>query len=976
MSQSLAGTQYVYDDLGRLVLVVGPDGASALYDYDASGNVTSISRTAAAGVVVASFTPTYGPAGTQVTISGSGFDATPALNTVTIGGAGAVVSSATDSTLVVTVPLGADTGPVAVTVAGNTGTSAQSFTVFKPEVTSVSPLLVDPGTPVTVTGANLDLAPGSTSVSVGATGATITSLSNTQAVFTAPTGGSGHVTVSTSYGQATSSSILTVVPPGVVTAANVVDSATAEAGGAPQSLSIDQQNKYGLLQFDATAGEWLTIQVTSLITSPSGANVNYQVYSPTGATFSYGTLSASNVSLDLPKIPASGSYFVTFASGSGTSVEVTATIEVNQTLDPGASLNVSTTVPKQNKRFIFSGTAGQSLGLAVTGLALMPGSPNYSVIHVYQPNGYQLTYAYCYVGPTPGCALTLRNLPETGDYVVRVDAPAASTMAFGLTLSEDAAGTLEPGTPLGVTFGLPGQQALLSFTATANETVALNVDSIALSPSGKPLAIYVYGPTGTQLGYTTTATSATLNLPSLAAGTHTVLLAPQEGATGSAQVTLASGLAGTLPTDGTSQSFSSAVPGQNGYFTFAASAGDDLGLALTNLVLTPSTATFVVIRVFQPDGYQLMYAYCYTTSSPGCALALPNVPETGTYVVRVDSPSTSTMAFALTLSEDVGGTLSPGTPIGLSLDVPGRQAALTFTAAAGQTVAVSLGAIGTTPTGKSMTMRLFTPGGGELGLGSAGSSTTQATVNLTNLSAGTYTLLVVPQDAATGAAQVTLADALSGTIPTDGSAQSFSSTVPGQNGYFTFDATAGDSLALALTNLVLTPTSTTSVRIYVTRPDGYGLGFSPPYCYTSATPGCPLMLFNLPMTGTYKVDVVPQGMATMTFDLTITQDLTGSLSSIPLGVTFSVPGQEAALTFTATAGQSAALTMSSITTTPSGKSMTMRLFNTSGTEIGLGWQGTSTTEATVNLSNLQAGTYTVVVVTQDAATGSVQVRIQ
>jgi hypothetical protein len=136
-------------------------------------------------------------------------------------------------------------------------------------------------------------------------------------------------------------------------------------------------------------------------------------------------------------------------------------------------------------------------------------------------------------------------------------------------------------------------------------------------------------------------------------------------------------------------------------------------------------------------------------------------------------------------------------------------------------------------------------------------------------------------------------------------------------------------------------------------------------------------LINLPVTGTYKVNVEPQGPSTMSFSLTLSQDLTGTLTTgTPVGVTLSTAGQQALLSFTATAGQSAALSMSAISTIPSGKAMTMRLYNPSGNEVGLGSGATSTTQTTVNLTNLVVGTYTVLVTPQDAATGSTQVLIQ
>ncbi|WP_285655349.1 BspA family leucine-rich repeat surface protein [Allomuricauda sp. NBRC 101325] len=77
---------------------------------------------------ITKFSPPSGPVGTVVTIEGQNFSATAAENTVKIGTATATISSATATTLVVTVPAGATNGKVSVTVGGKTATG-DTFTV-------------------------------------------------------------------------------------------------------------------------------------------------------------------------------------------------------------------------------------------------------------------------------------------------------------------------------------------------------------------------------------------------------------------------------------------------------------------------------------------------------------------------------------------------------------------------------------------------------------------------------------------------------------------------------------------------------------------------------------------------------------------------------------------------------------------------------------------------------------------------------
>jgi len=82
-----ADITYVYDRIGRLVGVVDPASDTAVYHYDAVGNLTSISRQSSALVSLIDFNPAAGPPGTVVTILGSGFGSTPGENTVTFNGA-------------------------------------------------------------------------------------------------------------------------------------------------------------------------------------------------------------------------------------------------------------------------------------------------------------------------------------------------------------------------------------------------------------------------------------------------------------------------------------------------------------------------------------------------------------------------------------------------------------------------------------------------------------------------------------------------------------------------------------------------------------------------------------------------------------------------------------------------------------------------------------------------------------------------
>src|SRR5882762_6597690 len=143
-AQSGASVQYIHDPLGRLTTVVDPSGNVATYNYDAVGNLLSITRTTSSpsALAILGFTPAQGSVGQTVAIQGQNFSASPSANTVKFNGTAAAVTAATTNSLTVTVPAGATTGLISVTVGTATANSSSNFTVLAiPVITSVSPTL-------------------------------------------------------------------------------------------------------------------------------------------------------------------------------------------------------------------------------------------------------------------------------------------------------------------------------------------------------------------------------------------------------------------------------------------------------------------------------------------------------------------------------------------------------------------------------------------------------------------------------------------------------------------------------------------------------------------------------------------------------------------------------------------------------------------------------------------------------------------
>ncbi|HZR68835.1 MAG TPA: RHS repeat-associated core domain-containing protein [Burkholderiales bacterium] len=112
-------------------------------------------------LAITSFTPASGPVGTAVAINGIGFDPNLSNNQVAFNGEPAVIASGTATLLNVIVPPRATTGPITVTNALGTATSATPFTIQEREAF------------------DLALAPSAIQAALGGTGATKVSLVST-----------------------------------------------------------------------------------------------------------------------------------------------------------------------------------------------------------------------------------------------------------------------------------------------------------------------------------------------------------------------------------------------------------------------------------------------------------------------------------------------------------------------------------------------------------------------------------------------------------------------------------------------------------------------------------------------------------------------------------------------------------------------------------------------------------------------------
>jgi YD repeat-containing protein len=727
--------QYLYDEVGRLIAVIDPSGDTAVYHYDAVGNVLAIDRHASSAVSIISFAPSTGPVGTSVTISGTGFSTTASLNSVTFNGTAATVTTATTTALVVSVPSGATTGTIGDTSPSGSATSASSFTVSTgtgvPTITSFSPTVGLPGTSVTVSGTNFDAAPirnrvlfnglGSTAVS----SATSTSLSTAVGVVAT----SGHLTVATPAGSAISAGDF-FVPPVPYVAADV-DSTGRGTLGTAANMAVGTATQIGLLVFDATAAHRVSFKIVP------GPISTVSVFRPDGAFLTSASVGTFPAFIEPVVMPSTGTYLVSVdpaGTGTGTTTVTAYDVpaDVTGTITPttgGAAATPSLSTPGQNALYTIATPAHSRVSLNIGA-----GSIGGTVV-VRNPDGSTLTS-----GPLNVFSTFLEPWAFASGQTVTMDPAGADTGTPTVTaydVPDDLTGTITPdGSNLNATIVAPGQNGLYSLGTPTHARVSL---AGSTAPFGT--VISVRNPDGSTLTSGTVGIFGGFVEPWTFASGQTIKIDPSGSSTGTVTVAaydVPDDLTGTITPGGSSVTAALATPGQNGVYTIGTATNARVSLSI------PTAPFGTVITVRNADGSTLR-----TTNIAFAAGFIDPWTFASGQTIKVDPGSSSAGNVTMTAYDvppDVSGSVTiGGSAVGVTTTVPGQNGSLTFAGTASQqvTVHVTNNAMGT------VTVKLLSPTGGLLAIASSfGSSFNLSSATLP--ATGTYTISVDPWDAGTG----------------------------------------------------------------------------------------------------------------------------------------------------------------------------------------------------------------------------------
>ncbi len=634
---------YAYDADGRLVGVSTPSQGAAAYSYDPVGNILSISRTGSGQVSVLSFSPIIGPVGTQVTISGTGFSPNPLQDTVTVNGTTAAVNSASTTQLIITVPIGATTGPISVTSPSGTASSTAQFTVGVPvgssSITSFTPNSGPVGSIVTITGSGFDVIAndqvefdGYPAYVSAATPTTITAAVPAQAQ-------SGPISVTTPLGSATSSADFFVVPAGY-TGGQIDFEGQITAGGQPYTGTIINGGDMGMVVFNAVSGQQfnLTASSSTLI------DATISILNPQGVQVQSSTIGSGGSVLQTIVAPTSGAYTVLISSpGVGFTGSVTLSLTASSPGQNGGSslsLQVYVTTAGQTAIVPFTGTAGQQVSVLINN-STFPNNCAFGLlgVSILNPDGSTLTSANL-------CAtlfLAPVTLPTSGTYSVVIAPQSGGTGSAAVVISLFNA-VVVPVTPVPsgttsfpLTINSPGQQGKLTFSGTAGQlaSVLINNSTFPNNCAFALMGVSILNPDGSTLTSANLCANlflAPVSLPST--GTYALVIAPGSGGTGSATVLLSLFMnqTGTI-SPGTPQNVIITAPGQEALFTFGGAAGQQATVQLYNAAF-PANCAFnpLILSILNPNGSTLAST---NTCGLNGSIGPTSLPSSGTYTVVV-----------------------------------------------------------------------------------------------------------------------------------------------------------------------------------------------------------------------------------------------------------------------------------------------------------------------------------------------------
>ncbi|WP_285473472.1 RHS repeat-associated core domain-containing protein [Actinoplanes sp. NBRC 101535] len=672
--------------------------------------------------------------------------------------------------------------------------------------------------------------------------------------------------------------------------------------GTATGVNFSTADKAALLRFTGTKGQRLSLGITG----STAGDIFVYGYTPFGAAFARQELegpwsvTALAGGLALPPLPASGTYQFALKP-----VTTTATGAATATLSTrggtalsltGAGSSVALNRAGQQADLTFSATAGQQIGIGLTGKTFTATALTGRIIDA---SGAALLWNRSDGSKDPRVNIPLDGsdvdfvAPSTGTYTLTLGSADGGTGSVTVTASvAQALGALTTAATKSVSVTRPGQDVTTTFSGTAGQLLSL--DFVNATTTYVP-AVQVVGPDGVVLTQGT-ATSGRFDLPALpATGSYTARISLYSGTGTFTLGLLQRQSAGTLSLTATGTTVTLGQAGAQADLTFTATAGQAYTFGLSGWTL-PATSS-VRTRIVDPSG---VVVNDFTTGSLGVIYLTP--ATTGTFHLLINATTAVTGSLVVTWSQRVqGGALTVGSTSAINVTRPGQTTLFTFAGTAGQRLALMASSYTFT---NAINATLYNPDGSVLFQGLLRGTL----IDLAALSStGTYSLLLQPY-AETGALTFTPilgvnggATSLTGTAPTF--------TLPAGGRYLdtTVTLTAGQRLSLGFTGWTFT-SSTLIVR--VSTASGTPL-------YETALTKTGALSFPAFGAGTYQIDFVASDRGGGAVVMTASAQTNGGTLALNTAktVTASRIGQSTYLTYAGTAGQNLALSYTNVTMT-------------------------------------------------------------
>lgn len=402
-------------------------------------------------------------------------------------------------------------------------------------------------------------------------------------------------------------------------------------GAAVAPLVLAGQN--ARLTFSATAGD----RIGFAFSGENGQCARVIVLAPGGTTPVNVLPCGWYVSGDL-LLPTTGSYLITYNTVNVATGTMTFTLSptVQGSITVGGSPVPITPLSQvgQNARLSFSATAGDRLGLVITGGAKCTNN------RIVTPGGTNLFTSQTCGNSNSGDVL----MPATGTYALVLNAQDRTTGAITVALVPTVLGSITiGGGAVPITLSEPGQNASLTFSATAGDRVGLAV----VGAGGQCANVRIVTPTGSNaLNTNVCGTGLSGDVPLPATGTYTIAYKPSNAATGTVNFTLSATNSAATTIGGSSVPFSPTLAGQVMEVTFPGTASGTAKVSIA--ASSPYASSCYAVRTLKPDGSTLATtsSQCGTNYNTGVL----TLPQTGTYKSQIYGVGSGSVTVTVTPS--------------------------------------------------------------------------------------------------------------------------------------------------------------------------------------------------------------------------------------------------------------------------------------------------------------------------------------